>query len=427
MKLIKGLEIEEDFYYTKKDIVEKIFLDPENFQIKERFDSIFRKKFGINDEDFSFTNLLVKLYEKIEIETKIFLMKASNTQFIYYPFFLKNNVVLIVAPPGRGKTLWILSMLYRIQNKIPLILFKEYPLYEILPFEFKIDEPVKVCYFTFEEDYTSILEKKERIKKWIEYEKSLLKSDLEKEKKEKETFIDFPVYALSGDIVHSSNRRLLRRFISLHNANFIVIDSVTTAFLSFSSVDKAHQIYDFIARTFLSKGIGVALIMHPSKEDVKQEINLPRGSIHHLAVPRIVWGINFIEEKEFGFTIEIKSEKDNFGLSKFLYRYDFEFDDEEEIYKIMLVNISDAKVKSKKLKDKILSLLEEKEELTVSELSKELNADYDTIRQTLLRLTKEQKVIRTGRGRYMLNKEKETKTDFITKPKGEDEDDNIPF
>ena len=45
VKLIKGQEIEEDLYYTKKDIIEKVFLDPENFQIKERFDSIFRKKF----------------------------------------------------------------------------------------------------------------------------------------------------------------------------------------------------------------------------------------------------------------------------------------------------------------------------------------------------------------------------------------------
>ena len=401
------------YYFSLQNIITDYLLDYENLQSRYKFDKEIAESLHISNSKFSFSILLNELYEKIEDYYVEELNKPSTSKFLYEPFFFKAGESILVSKMGEGKTLWVLSMLYRLQNGIPLISFEN----ENLPiFSENYIEPCNAVYLAFEGNIVEILEKKEEIKNWIKKEAALLgKSEVK----------DFYIQFLTGDIIKRVNRRKIRKILSILKPKFIVIDSVTSAFLSFSSVDKNHLIYSFIRETFISKGIGVMLLMHPAKQDLRDELNIPRGSIHHLAIPRAVWGLEQAAETEDGFIVSIKSVKDNLGLKKYNYEYHIRFyseftedDREEKICEIKLKKVEDENIQQKRVREKILEYMkkEGKEKITVEEIVKKFLIKENTVRKTLRRMEKSGILVKSGKA-YYIKKEDESL----------DNDKDIPF
>lgn len=391
-----------------QNIVTDYLLDYENLQSRFKLDKLVAEKLGIINKSFSISVLLNKIYEKIESYYIEEINKCTGGKFLYEPFFFKGGESILVSKMGEGKTLWVLSMLYRLQNGIPLLLYEN----EVMPIILdNYVETCNVCYFAFEGNIDEVEEKKNEIKNYIKKEAELAGISEIK---------DFPIRFFVGDIVKRSNRKQIRKIISAFNPKFIVIDSVTSAFLSFSAVDRNHLIYSFIKETFINKGIGVMLLMHPSKQDIRDELNIPRGSIHHLAIPRVVWGLQQVSELKNGFSILIKSVKDNMGLKRFSYEYQVVFrvdENDNNVCEIKLRKVEDESVKKKKIKDMILQYFEEKgkKEITAKELATYFEINEDVVRVTLNRMVNSGILIKTGRSYMIKKKEDEIK------------DDNIPF
>jgi len=408
-------------YLTLENVVTDFLLDYESLQSRYKFDKEVANKLGISNENFSISILLNELYEEIENKHIEELNRPTQSKFLYEPFFFKAGESILVSPMGEGKTLWVLSMLYRLQNNIPLILHQKDRLFSVIN-KFYI-EPCNVVYFGFEGNITEVLEKKEEIKNWIKMEAELVGVENVK---------DFYIQFLTGDITKKINRKTIRRVLSVFNPKFVVIDSVTSAFLSFSSVDKTHLIYSFIRETFISKGIGVMLIMHPSKQDLRDEANLPRGTIHHLAIPRVVWGLKQIRQVKNGFVVEIKSVKDNLGLKRFSYEFEILFVEEEENNEkrceIRLLQINDEKAKIKKVEELILEYIEEKgrDVITPKEIAEYYDLDGKYVSKVLNEMVGKEILVKIEKGKFKKKKDIENIDSFEN---GEitDDDDKIPF
>lgn len=411
-------------YFTLENVVTDFLLDYESLRSRFEFDKKVSEKLGITNENFSISVLLNKLYEEIENKHIEELNKPAQSKFLYEPFFFKAGESILVSPMGEGKTLWVLSMLYRLQNGLPLILHPKDRIFSIID-KFHI-EPCNTVYFGFEGNITEILEKKEEIKNWIKIEAELIGIKNVK---------DFYIQFLTGDITKKINRKIIRKILSVFNPKFVVIDSVTSAFLSFSSVDKTHLIYSFIRETFISKGIGVMLIMHPSKQDLRDEANLPRGTIHHLAIPRVVWGLRQIRQVKNGFVIEIKSVKDNLGLKRFSYEFEIVFEEgegEENIEKrceIKLLQINDEKAKVKKVEDLILEYFEEKGKdiITPREIAEYYELDGRYVSRVLNEMVNKEILVKVEKGKFKKKKSIENIANSFENNEITNGDDKIPF
>jgi len=414
-------------YFRIKNIVQNFLLDYESYSSKHRFDEDIKAGLGIEDKNFHLSDLLYKIYEQIEDKQIENLNKEIETQFLYEPFFFKAGESVLVSKMGEGKTVWVLSMLYRLQNGLPLIQFDRSGIFKDV-INYYI-EPCNVVYLAFEGNKAEILSKKEEIKNWIQKEAEIIKGNSE--------IKDFYIELLMGDIIKKVNRKRIREILSVLNPKFIVIDSVTSAFLSFSSVDKTHLIYSFIRETFISKGIGVMLLMHPSKQDIRDESILPRGTIHHLAIPRVVWGLEQTEETPEGFVVKIRSIKDNLGLKKNSYKFKISFyydaTSEEKLKKVCevsLIEIIDEKAKEQNITEKILYYLENKtkdKSASIAQIAEYYKLDAKKVGTILSKLAKKGIVSNVGRGKYALSIKEEKTENIKVSSEIKNEDDNIPF
>jgi len=310
---------------------------------------------------------------------------------------------------GMGKTLFSLWLSYKIHNGINTILWtkKGEQIFDVEKYYFR---PAKVLYLCFEGNEEEINEKKEQIKKGLITEANLIGIREIK---------DFPVHFLEP-LSKKSARKDLRYFLSIYNPEFVVFDSVTSALLGFPELKQSEFIFDYIASNLSSKKIASLLLMHPSKEDLREERLLPKGSILYLAHPRIVWSLTQTTEFEDGFQIEIKPVKENLGLKRIFFKFNVFFQAKEEKWiDIKLVEIVSKTKEDMKIEEFCLEYLEKHETATPEEISNFYQLNYDTVKKTLLRLVDKGKIIKISRGKYSLKKDESFEV------KGNDE--NIPF
>ena len=284
-------------------------------------------------------------------------------------------------------------------------------------------QKARVLYLAFEGNKTEFLEKINQIKNYyLENEKSLFNI---------QNFEDFYFYFIPTTFYNPIVRKKIRKLISSYKPNLIIIDSVTSAFMSKNELKQAEYLFSYIKNVLEPRNIATLLLMHPSKQDLKEDNPMPKGSILYLAYPRIVWHLTQVGEIPNGFEIEIKSLKDNLGLKKNSYRFEVMF--EENTCQFKLTKIIDESSIKKKITDYCLEYLQKHEKATAKAISEYYKLNYTVVYNTLERLVNKEKVIKLGKGTYALakeeNKEKVDKKDVQTKEPiiVEGNADNIPF
>lgn len=356
---------------------------------------------GIKDPNFDFLLMLRELFRKIQ---KSFLKTKTDltNKFLYEPFLLYGSPVILVAPMGVGKTLLSIWLALRIQNGLPLIVGDKVWMHEY--------QKAKVLYLAFEGNEAEFWEKVEKIKNsFLQNEKEIF--NLQKIEDFYFLFSPMPLY-------HSGVREEIRRIISVYKPNLIIFDSITSALIGRNEIRQAEYIFTYIKNVLEPRKISSLLIMHPSKQDLKEENPMPKGSILYMAYPRIVWYLNLIGEPEGGFELELKSLKDNLGLRKNSYRFLINF--EEDLYEIKLVQIIDENEMKKKIANFCLEYLMKNKKATPKEIAEYYNLNYFAVAKALERLAKKNEVVKVSRGSYAVNEEQSSTVI-------EGNTDNLPF
>ena len=194
--------------------------------------------------------------------------------------------------------------------------------------------------------------------------------------------------------------------------------------MSKNELQQAEYIFTYIKNVLEPRGIASLLLMHPSKQDLKEENPMPKGSILYMAYPRIVWHLTQTGEFLDGFELQLKSIKDNLGLKKNSYKFEVHF--EENVCDFKLVKIIDENKQEKKIADYCLEFLQKNEKAKAREIAEYYKLSYDTVQRTLNRLVTRGLIIKLSRGLYALKTEE--KQEAEQKPtiiKGNPED--IPF
>jgi len=383
-----------------------------NYKIKE--------KLGIKDKNFDFVSLLLSAQERL-LE-KVFEKKEKverENKFLYEPFLLYGSPNILVAPMGSGKTLFAMWLAYKVQNGLPLIqgdsIINNYCM------------PCKVAYLSFEGNEIEIRDKIQAIKTSLQETEGLLFSQ-----EIKDFYYEFFPFTFNHQIV----KKRIRHIISYYKPDLVIIDSITSAFLSRNELEQAYSVFSYAKTVFEPRGITTLFIMHPSKQDLKEEKLMPKGSILYLAYPRVVWGLEQLSEIPNGFCFQIKSIKDNVGLKKnsykfevrFFEKYDEDADRFKEIIEIKLVEIIDEEIQNVSIAQRCYEYLKKKETATAHEIAEHYNLNYESVRKALLREIKRGGIIKVGKDKYALNKEKKLqgmseKEKFVVKGN----DDDIPF
>jgi len=354
----------------------------------------------INDPDFDFLLMLKDLFRKIQrsfLKTKV----SLANKFLYEPFILSGSPVILVAPMGVGKSLLSIWLSLRIQNGIPLVIGDKVWMHE--------HQKAKVLYLAFEGNEAEFGEKVEKIKNsFLQNEKVIF--NLQEIEDFYFLFSPMPFYT-------PGVREEIRKIISVYKPNLIVFDSITSALIGKNEIRQAEYIFTYIKNVLEPRGIAALLIMHPSKQDLKEENPMPKGSILYMAYPRIVWYLALIGEPENGFEVELKSLKDNLGLRRNSYRFLINF--EEDFYEIKLVQVIDENEMKKKIADYCLEFLMKNQKATPKEIAEYYNLSYAAVSKALERLARKNEVVKISRGSYAINKQTPTIAEGNT--------DEIPF
>jgi len=383
------------------------YFDLKDYRAKERIKTLL----GITQENFEPVFLFKELYE----ELLIYFKKQNRTEslYLYQPFILKGAPVVLVSPMGMGKTLFSLWLSLRIANGLPMIQWESPQIFNVYTEEvfYYEPEPKKVLYLCFEGNEQEIFEKKQQIMKGLEDDFKAVG---------KETKNDISIQFLEP-LSQSVARKEMRRFLSYVKPDLVVIDSVTSALLGFPELKQAEFIFNYIATNLTPRGIATLLIMHPSKDDLREDRMLPKGSILYLSHPRIVWGLTRTFEIANGFQLELKPIKENLGLKRTFFRFNTLFHvDKIEIKYVEKVEKSSEEMKVSEL---CYEYLLQKEVATPEEIAKYYQINYDVVKITLSRMAERGEIVKISRGKYALSKEvaeKEKKIDEFS-------DDKIPF
>ncbi|MCD6471149.1 AAA family ATPase [bacterium] len=375
----------------------------------EDYDSIIAKKLGIKSEDFKFSVLLEEVLEEYQ-EKMLEINKQTGKKFLYEPFILDSSPVVLCSPMGTGKTLFAIWLAYRIQNGIPLIQNEE----KIYNYE---HYKSKVLYLAFEGSKEEITEKIESIKNYYKQnEKIFLGQEIE----------DFMLIFFPYTFYKSVVRKKIRKAISIYNPDLIIFDSITSALMTKCELKQAEYIFDYIKNVLEPRGIASLLIMHPSKQDIKEENPMPKGSILYMTYPRIVWYLEQTGEFLDGFELKLKSIKDNLGLKKNSYKFEVHF--EENLCDFRLTEIIDETRQNKKIADYCLEYLQIHKKAKANEIAEYYKLSYDSVNRILNRLVNRGIIVKFARGVFALKEEekeesKENKEPTIIKGNS----DNIPF
>ncbi len=313
---------------------------------------------------------------------------------------------------GTGKTLFSIWLAFRIQNGIPLIQNEE----KIYNYE---HYKGKVLYLAFEGNKEELKEKIEAIKNYYKQnEKFFLDQEVE----------EFVWLFLPYTFYESIVKKEIRRAISCYEPNLIIFDSITSALMTKNELRQAEYIFTYIKNVLEPRGIASLLIMHPSKQDLKEENPLPKGSILYMTYPRIVWYLKQTGEISDGFELKLQSIKDNLGLKKNSYQFEVHF--EENLCSFRLTKVIDESKQERKTVDCCLEYLQIHKKAKINDIAEYYKLDYETVRKALNRLISRGLVIKLTRGLYALKteeekEEEEAKEKEPTIIKGNSDD--IPF
>ncbi|RLG09328.1 hypothetical protein DRN73_10140, partial [Candidatus Pacearchaeota archaeon] len=234
--------------------------------------------------NFKFLFLLEEVLEKYQ-EKLLDLSEEIQKEFLYEPFILHGSPVILCSPMGTGKTLFAIWLAFRIQNGIPLIENEE----KIHNYE---HYKGKVLYLAFEGNKKEIVKKIEAIKNYYrQNEKVFLNQEIE----------DFMLLFLPYTFYEAPARKKIRQTISCYQPDLIIFDSITSALMTKNELRQAEYIFTYIKNVLEPRGISSLLIMHPSKQDIKEENPMPKGSVLYMTYPRVVWHLEQTGEFLDGF------------------------------------------------------------------------------------------------------------------------------
>jgi len=361
--------------------------------------------------NFKFSFLLEEVLEKYQ-EKLLELNEETQKEFLYEPFILYGSPIILCSPMGTGKTLFAIWLAFRIQNGIPLVQNEE----KVYNYEYYKG---KVLYLAFEGNKKEIVKKIEAIKNYYrQNEKVFFNQEIE----------DFLLLFLPYTFYEAPARKKIRKAISVYNPDLIIFDSVTSALMTKNELRQAEYIFTYIKNVLEPRGIASLLIMHPSKQDLKEENPMPKGSVLYMTYPRVVWHLEQTGEFLDGFELKLKSIKDNLGLKRNSYKFEVRF--EEDLCSFKLTEVIDEQRQNKKIVDFCLEYLQKKEKAKIGEIAEYYKLSYDVVKSALNKLTNKGLVIRLSRGLYALKteekkEEEEAKEKEPTIIKGNTDD--IPF
>jgi len=395
--------------FLSRDKKKNIYIDYKfNLDKWERLNYVVNKELGRKDLNF-FTLLeeAIKKYQESLLKTD----GGIDKKFLYEPFILHGSPVILCSPMGTGKTLFSIWLAFRIQNGIPLIQNEE----KIYNYE---HYKGKVLYLAFEGNKEELKEKIEAIKNYYKQnEKIFLDQEIE----------EFVWLFLPYTFYESIVKKEIRRAISCYEPNLIIFDSITSALMTKNELRQAEYIFTYIKNVLEPRGIASLLIMHPSKQDLKEENPLPKGSILYMTYPRIVWYLKQTGEISDGFELKLQSIKDNLGLKKNSYQFEVHF--EENLCSFRLTKVIDESKQERKTIDCCLEYLQIHKKAKINDIAEYYKLNYEVIKKALQRLINKGLVVRLTRGLFALKteeeKEEESKEKEPTIIKGNTDD--IPF
>ena len=412
------IEGNENLFNNSKILIKKIlsrdrkrtiYIDYRfNLDKWERLNYIINKELGRKDLNFFY--LLEEAIRKYQ-ESLLKFDEQAGKKFLYEPFILHGSPVILCSPMGTGKTLFAIWLAFRIQNGIPLVENEE----KVYNYEYYKS---KVLYLAFEGNKEEIDEKIKAIRNYYEQnEKVFLDQKIE------DFVLLFVPYTFYEPIV----RKEIRKAISVYQPDLIIFDSITSALMSKNELKQAEHIFTYIKNVLEPRGIAALLIMHPSKQDLKEETPLPKGSILYMTYPRIVWYLKQTGEISDGFELKLQSIKDNLGLKKNSYQFEVHF--EEDLCSFRLTKVVDESKQERKTIDCCFEYLQIHKKAKINDIAEYYKLNYEVIKKALQRLINKGLVVRLTRGLFALKTEEEEEEESKEKEPTviEGNTDEIPF